>query len=210
MQVKKKHHYQMLSPEEIRRRKNAKKGIQFCMLVVGESGSGKTTFCNNICNQEVFKNDQNAFDPQNAHLSPGLEIVSRNFHLQEENATPISLDIVLIPGLGDNIDNSKNHEIVVNYLECQFDRVLNEEIRIKRNPNHVDTRPHVCLYFIRATSKGLRELDIQLMKSLCDKVNIIPVISKADLLTEREIALNKRLIMEDIYMNCLLYTSRCV
>lgn len=198
---KKKSNYQMLSAEEIRRRKNAKRGIQFCMLVIGESGLGKSTFCNNICNQEVFGHEEEGFDPVTAHLSPGIDIVSKNFHLQEENSTPISLDIVLIPGLGDNINNSNNHEVVVDYLESQFDRVLNEEIRIKRNPKNVDTRPHVCLFFIRATSKGLRELDIKLMKALCDKVNIIPVISKADLLTEREIALNKRLIMEDIYEN---------
>ncbi|CDO96013.1 unnamed protein product [Kluyveromyces dobzhanskii CBS 2104] len=201
MSTEKKSNYQMLTVEEIRRRKNAEKGIQFCMLVIGESGSGNSTFCNNICNEEVFKHEKEGYDPANAHLNPGISIVSKNFHLQEENSTPISLDIVLIPGLGDNIDNSANHEFVVDYLESQFDRVLNEEIRIKRNSKSVDTRPHVCLYFIRATSKGLRELDINLMKALCDKVNIIPVISKADLLTDREIALNKRLIMEDIYEN---------
>ena len=98
----------MLSAEEIRRRKNAKRGIQFCMLVIGESGLGKSTFCNNICNQEVFGHEEEGFDPATAHLSPGIDIVSKNFHLQEENSTPISLDIVLIPGLGDNINNSNN------------------------------------------------------------------------------------------------------
>lgn len=197
----KKSRYQMLTAEEIRRRKNAKRGIDFCMLVIGESGLGKTTFCNNICNEQVFEHREDDFKPETAHLSPGIDIVSKNFHLEEENSTPISLDIVLIPGLGDNIDNSTNHEVVVEYLESQFDRVLNEEIRIKRNPKNIDNRPHVCLYFIRATSKGLRELDVKLIKALGDKVNIIPVISKADLLTDREIALNKRLIMEDIYEN---------
>lgn len=40
------------------------------------------------------------------------------------------------------------------YLENQFSKILEEEIRIKRNPKYVDTRVHVALYFIRATGKG--------------------------------------------------------
>ncbi|AGO14032.1 AaceriAGR175Cp [[Ashbya] aceris (nom. inval.)] len=195
-----KHNYQVLNAEEIRRRKNAKRGIQFCIMVIGETGSGKTTFLNNLCNRQIFVEDE-PIDPSKAHMNPGLEIFTHQVQLHEENSTPVSLDIVLAPGLGDNIDNSRIPSQVVKYLETQFDAVLKEEIRIKRNTRITDTRPHACLYFIRATSRGLREFDTQLMKELCTKVNIIPIISKADLYTEQELILNKKLIMRDIKAN---------
>ena len=44
----------------------------------------------------------------------------------------------------------------------------------------------------------LRELDIELMKRLSPRVNVIPVIGKADSLTPPELAESKKLVMEDI------------
>jgi cell division control protein 11 len=45
---------------------------------------------------------------------------------------------------------------------------------------------------------SLRELDIELMKRLAPRVNVIPVIGRADSLTPAELAQSKKLIMEDI------------
>lgn len=47
-------------------------------------------------------------------------------------------------------------------------------------------------------SFSLRELDIELMKRLAPRVNVIPVIGRADSLTPAELAESKKLIMEDI------------
>jgi cell division control protein 11 len=48
------------------------------------------------------------------------------------------------------------------------------------------------------TLDRLRELDIELMKRLSPRVNVIPVIGKADSLTPAELAESKKLVMEDI------------
>jgi cell division control protein 11 len=48
------------------------------------------------------------------------------------------------------------------------------------------------------TLPSLRELDIELMKRLSPRVNVIPVIGKADSLTPAELAESKKLVMEDI------------
>lgn len=45
---------------------------------------------------------------------------------------------------------------------------------------------------------SLRELDIELMKRLSPRVNVIPVVGKADSLTPAELAESKKLVMEDI------------
>ena len=50
-----------------------------------------------------------------------------------------------------------------------------------RRQEKVDMRVHACLYFIRpGSSSGLKPLDIETMKRLGSRVNLIPVIAKAD------------------------------
>jgi cell division control protein 11 len=44
---------------------------------------------------------------------------------------------------------------IVGYLERQFDHILAEESRIKRNPRFRDNRVHAMLYFITPTGHGL-------------------------------------------------------
>lgn len=48
------------------------------------------------------------------------------------------------------------------------------------------------------TGHGLREIDVELMQRLSPRVNVIPVIGKADSLTPEELAESKKLIMQDI------------
>lgn len=189
------------SPEEIRRIKNLKKGINFTLLICGQEGTGKSSFINSLCKQQVLQRDTIHVDPKKSHLNPGIEIIRQYINIIEEKSTPISLDIVFTPGFGDNIDNSKCNSKIIEYLENQFDEVLTEECRIQRDPRFKDGRPHAALYFIRPTSKGLRELDVETMKLLSTRVNIIPVIGKADSLTLEELKLNKALILQDIRAN---------
>ena len=93
---------------------------------------------------------------------------------------------------------------IVGYLERQYDDILAEESRIKRNPRFRDNRVHALLYFIPPTGHAyvicflfswcnsyacnrLREMDIELMRRLSPRVNVIPVIGKADSLTPSEL-----------------------
>lgn len=103
---------------------------------------------------------------------------------------------------------------IISYIERQYDEILAVDCRIKRKPRFQDTRVHALLYFITPTGHGyvshhvlprtsidrdsLRELDIELMKRLSPRVNVIPVIGKADSLTPTELAASKKLVMEDI------------
>ena len=53
--------------------------------------------------------------------------------------------------------------------------------------NIVDTRVHCCLYFIPPYGHGLRQIDLEFLKRLQYKVNLVPVIAKADTLTKPEV-----------------------
>uniref|UniRef100_A0A8C5Y7C9 Septin n=1 Tax=Microcebus murinus TaxID=30608 RepID=A0A8C5Y7C9_MICMU len=70
---------------------------------------------------------------------------------------------------------------IVDYIDAQFEAYLQEELKIKRSLfNYYDSRIHVCLYFLSPTGHSLKTLDLLTMKNLDSKVNIIPVIAKAD------------------------------
>jgi len=53
--------------------------------------------------------------------------------------------------------------------------------------NIVDNRIHAVVYFIQPTGHSLKPIDIEVMKKLHTKVNLIPVIAKADTVTDDEI-----------------------
>lgn len=181
-----------------RRKKNVKKGIQFSLMVCGASGTGRTTFVNMLCGNSVLAH-KDSDDDSSAHLEQGVTIKPLTVELDlDEDRTRISLTIIDTPGFGDEIDNEASFSKIVGYLERQYDDHLAEESRIKRNPRFRDNRVHAMLYFITPTGHGLRELDIELMKRLAPRVNVIPVIGRADSLTPAELAQSKKLVMEDI------------
>ncbi|KAI8057094.1 Septin-domain-containing protein [Syncephalis plumigaleata] len=173
------------------RRKNSKKGLQFTLMVVGASGSGRTTFVNTLCRTQVLP-------PREPDTTvTGVRICPYSVELEEEDIK-INLTIVDTPGFGDSIDNESGFKDILAYVERQYDSILEEESRIKRNPKFRDNRVHTLLYFITPTGHGLRELDIELMRRLGPRVNVIPVIGKADTFTRSELASFKRRVMEDI------------
>lgn len=61
--------------------------------------------------------------------------------------------------------------------------------------NVIDSRVHACLYFIAPTGHSLKPLDIEFMKKLGARVNLIPVIAKADTLTDDELTSFKKRVM---------------
>ncbi|CAH6721174.1 seventh homolog of septin 1 [[Candida] jaroonii] len=141
---------------------------------------------------------RNDFDPAIAHEEPGIAITETKVEIIDDANTKLQLTIVDTPGFGDNLNNEVCFNEIENYLKQQFDLVLAEETRIKRNPRFVDTRVHVMLYFISPGGHGLKELDISCMKKLSKYVNIVPVVAKADAFTVEELAHFKSQIKIDL------------
>lgn len=138
------------------------------------------------------------FNPEISNREPGIAITETSVEIIDEDDSKLLLSIIDTPGFGENLDNEICCQELVQFLEQQFDLVLAEETRVRRNPRFEDTRVHVCLYFITPTGHGLRELDIETMKKLSKFVNVIPIIGRADSFTQTELINFKRNIMEDI------------
>ena len=64
-----------------------------------------------------------------------------------------------------------------------------------------DSRVHACLYFISPNGHGLKSIDIECMTRLHRKVNIIPVIGKADACTKEELVIFKKKIRDQLRQN---------
>jgi septin 7 len=101
------------------------------------------------------------------------------------------LTVVDTPGFGDFVNNDQSWNEIVNNIEQRFDAYLEAENKVNRT-NIVDNRIHACVYFIQPTGHSLKPLDVAVMTRLHTKVNLIPVIAKADTLTDDEVLAFKR------------------
>lgn len=77
------------------------------------------------------------------------------------------------------------------FYSIRYEEYLNAESRVNRKLQH-DSRVHCCLYFLESNSHGMTPLDVEFMQRLHDKVNIIPIISKADTMTPDEVTEYKK------------------
>lgn len=175
-------------------RKSIQKGFNLNVMVVGESGLGKSTLISTLFNMPLYP----ATTPRNpaAELPKTVEIKSVTADL-EENGVRLHLTVIDTPGFGDFINNNGSWEPIIREIDQRFDDYLEEENRVNRTAVE-DNRIHACLYFIQPTGHSLKALDVAVMKKLHKKVNLIPVIAKADTFTEEEITNFKQCIMADI------------
>ncbi|KAK4043425.1 Septin-domain-containing protein [Parachaetomium inaequale] len=176
-------------------RKSVRKGFNFNVMVVGESGLGKSTLVNTLFNTSLY--------PPKERKEPSLDIIPKTVTIQsisadiEEAGVRLRLTVVDTPGFGDFVNNDESWRPIVDNIEQRFDAYLDAENKVNRM-NIVDNRIHACVFFIQPTGHSLKPLDIEVMKRLHTKVNLIPVIAKADTLTDEEVAAFKARILADI------------
>ena len=96
-------------------------------------------------------------------------------HLIEEEGVKLKLTLTDTPGFGDQVNNSKCWEPILEFVNDQYEHYLNEEVAVVRKSVIPDTRIHCCVYFLPPTGHCLRNIDIEFLKRLGNSVNIIPV-----------------------------------
>ncbi|KAF8508505.1 septin AspB [Gautieria morchelliformis] len=175
-------------------RKSVRKGFQFTAMVVGESGLGKSTLVNTLFNTTLYPPKEPIPPSTESPKTVAIESISADI---EENGVRLRLTVVDTPGFGDFVNNDASWKPIVENIESRFDAYLEQESRVNRQKT-VDNRVHACLYFIQPTGHSLKQIDIEFMRRLHQKVNLIPIIAKADTLTDDEIANFKRRVLSDI------------
>ncbi|XP_019874770.2 septin-2-like [Aethina tumida] len=174
--------------------KSVQNGFIFNIMCIGETGLGKSTLMDSLFNT----NFESSPSP---HTLPSVKLKAHTYELQESNVR-LKLTIVDTVGYGDQINKEDSFKAVVDYIDAQFENYLQEELKIKRSlPSYHDSRIHVCLYFICPTGHGLKSIDLVCMKKLEQKVNIIPIIAKADTISKTELQKFKSKIISELQNN---------
>ncbi|KAF3359342.1 hypothetical protein VdG1_02365 [Verticillium dahliae VDG1] len=169
----------------------AKRGAGFTIMVAGESGLGKTTFINTLFSTTI----KNYADHKRRHqkqVDKTVEIEITKAEL-EEKFFKVRLTVIDTPGFGDYVNNRDSWMPIIEFLDDQHESYMLQEQQPRRQ-DKIDLRVHACLYFIRPTGHTLKPLDIEVMKRLCSRVNLIPVIAKADTLSPSDLARFKQRI----------------
>ncbi|XP_048351241.1 septin-10 isoform X1 [Sphaerodactylus townsendi] len=174
--------------------KSVHQGFCFNILCIGETGLGKSTLIDSLFNTSFEERSS-------THFQPNVRLKAQAYELQESNVR-LKLTIISTIGFGDQINRDDSYQPIVDYIDAQFEAYLQEELKIKRSLNNYhDTRIHVCLYCISPTGHSLKTLDLLTMKNLDSKVNIIPVIAKADAISKTELQKFKIKIMSELVSN---------
>lgn len=165
-------------------------------MVMGESGLGKSTLINSLFLTDLYKsrvipNVEDRIDKTTKIEKKTLDI--------EEKGVKLRLSIVDTPGFGDAINCEDSWKVCTAYIDEQFRQYFADESGINRR-NIQDNRVHCLLYFVPPHS-SLRQIDLEMMKRLHRKVNIVIVIAKADTLTIPEIKKLKESILSDVEKN---------
>jgi len=178
-------------------RKSVKRGFEFTLMVVGETGLGKSTLVNSLFLSDLYTDRK---------IPPVEERVRRTTELQkttmdiEEKGVKLRLTVVDTPGFGDLLEGDDSWKACVKYVDDQFAAFFDGESGLNRK-NIVDTRVHCCLYFVPPYGHGLRQIDLEFLRRLQYKVNLIPIIAKADCLTVSELKRLKERINAEIEEN---------
>ncbi|KAF0303625.1 Septin-2 [Amphibalanus amphitrite] len=174
--------------------KSVQNGFTFNIMCIGETGLGKSTLMDSLFNTN-FESSQS---PHNLSV---VKLKAHTYELQESNVK-LKLTLCDTVGYGDQINKEDSFKAIVDYIDTQFENYLQEELKIKRSLSaYHDTRIHACVYFICPTGHGLKSLDLVCMKKLQSKVNIIPVIAKADTISKTELIKFKQRILAELNSN---------
>ncbi|KAF9406611.1 hypothetical protein HW555_013068, partial [Spodoptera exigua] len=181
-------------------RKSVKKGFEFTLMVVGESGLGKSTLVNSLFLTDLYPERviPDAIEKTNQTVKLDASTVEI-----EERGVKLRLTVVDTPGYVHSMDDIRQCSQCPKWYheECVGLSVDDYDDFVCRggccDPIRVNAAV-VCRGPCFEVKDRLKPLDIEFMKQLHNKVNIVPVIAKADCLTKKEVQRLKTRVMEEI------------
>uniref|UniRef100_A0A671RNX4 Septin n=1 Tax=Sinocyclocheilus anshuiensis TaxID=1608454 RepID=A0A671RNX4_9TELE len=174
--------------------KAVKRGFVFNLMVVGESGLGKSTLVNSLFLTNLYID--RCMPDVSEKIARTVSITKNTVDIVEDGVN-LRLTVIDTPGFGDALNNHESWKAAVYYVDQEMEKYRRNEIGLNRK-NITDNRVHCCLYFISPHGHGLKPIDVNFMKALDQKVNIVPVLAKADSLTPKETHNMKSKILTEI------------
>ena len=164
------------------------KGITYNVMVMGQIGVGKTTLINSLFNTNILDTEHESSDIQ----------LQKNKFILENDTMRLNFTCIETTQYGNQRDNSFVWTPITTYLDEQIKLYIFQEEQPHRQ-QLVDNRVHVCLYLFELSGNEthpIKLLDILSMKEVSKKCNLIPIISKVDILSPIELISYKKRIRE--------------
>ena len=137
------------------------------VAIIGKAGVGKTTTINNLFDVDDFVAEVLSFK-QKGHIGDVRRGTTKAIRKRFDLKIGISLDIIDLPGLGDDIRRDKEFEDIYRQILPQCD---------------------IVLYVLKADNRTLGE-DERILQNIvlpsCDKKKIIIAVNQVDVLGENE------------------------
>ncbi|KAI5189227.1 septin 7 [Nematocida minor] len=201
--------------------------VSYNVIVMGESYSGKSSLISSLfsieTDSELIRDDTLFHEVCDMACTnnPLAELMDTEAHCLERNNTSISatryilnesgikmnLTVYEIGGIGDSVNSSYDWVPAKNLVLNRYEEYHMEE---DHGQLKEDKRIHACLYLISPTDV-LREIDVLCMYEMGKITNLIPIISKSDMLTEEKYREMKEAVCSHlISRNVQLFDSICV
>lgn len=180
--------------------KSIRQGFDLNLLVIGESGLGKSTLLNTLFEVPVHDLDAPHSYESSDSKNGGIGISTTKIELNE-SGVKLRLSVIDTPGYGDHINNLESWKSISDEVDARFDQYLESQESLDTGASSgsiKDPRIHACLFFIDPTGHSMKPLDVVVMKKLASKVNIVPIIAKADTQTEEEMQHFKHMVLADL------------
>lgn len=137
------------------------------VAIIGKAGVGKTTTINNLFDVDDFVAEALTFD-EKGHIGDVRRGTTTAIRKRFDLKIGIGLDIIDLPGLGDDIRKDKEFEAIYRQILPQCD---------------------IILYVLKADNRTLGE-DERILQNIvlpsCDKKKIILAVNQVDILGENE------------------------
>lgn len=173
--------------------RSRREGADFNLLVIGPAGCGKSTLLSNLYNQEILPSDRRRY----ARFSNTIEFVEHE-SIVKEVGVDLRLKVTEILGyaelsFGGAVDQKEKIKKIVKNVEEKHRKFFDSEnyaqrSNTKQTDQLKDKLYHAAIVFIQPQRNlAISANDIALLQALQSRVNIIPVIAKADTFVGEEL-----------------------
>lgn len=176
-------------------RKTARKGFTFNIMSVGPAGMGKTTLLSALFGKNLEITTDICPERKDL-LNPPVTIATKTFDIEEKRVR-LKLKVAESEDYGEALCLKNTHIPLVEFIDMQFADYHRRESSYDRR-NIRDKMIHCLFFFISPYGHGLTKLDLEFLISVHERVNIIPIIARAEALTSIERAAFKRRVKDDL------------
>lgn len=175
----------------------AQRGISMNIMVAGSHGLGKTAFTNTFFGQPILK-PQPFAESQNNRFWYNQDVCNIQVsHFEAiEGTVRVQFTIIEVDGIGDCVDNRGCYGEFVGILEGRLES-HRTALQASVTSLVADARVHLCFYLLAPLDR-IGSADIDTMKHISEYTNVVPVISKSDLLDPELLQEHKQILRDQL------------